>query len=99
VHVANPNIAGHRRTGVKGRVSRAEFRGTYSERRDLEVALQRHCTCGYPRCAVHDMAMNEQRALDGLLFVRRALRPILLAASFLKPDRRPRARAARGRQW
>jgi hypothetical protein len=60
----------------------AEFRGTHSERRELEAVLEKHCTCGYPRCAVHEMVMSEQRALDGLLFARRALRPILLKREF-----------------
>ena len=60
----------------------AYFRGTHSERREFEAVLERHCTCGYPRCAVHEMAMTEQRALDGLLFVRRTLRPALLAGEF-----------------
>jgi len=60
----------------------AEFRGTHSERRELEAALERHCTCGYPRCAVHEMIVGDQRSLDGLLFARRMLRPILLAGEF-----------------
>jgi hypothetical protein len=60
----------------------AEFRGTRSEQRALEAALDRHCTCGYPRCAVHEMAISEQRVLDGLLFARRTLRPVLLAREF-----------------
>jgi hypothetical protein len=63
-------------------VGRAEFRGTPAEQRDLEAALERHCTCGYPHCPVHDMFRKEQRALDGFLFVRRALRSTLLATEF-----------------
>jgi hypothetical protein len=63
-------------------VNRAEFRGTPAEQRDLEAVLERHCTCGYPRCPAHDMLRTEQRALDGFLFVRRALRPKLLATEF-----------------
>jgi hypothetical protein len=67
---------------MQARLAVAEFRGTYSEQREFEAALERHCTCGYPRCAVHEMAVREQRALDGLLFARRALRPVLLAREF-----------------
>ena len=63
-------------------VGRAEFRGTPAEQRDLEAALERHCTCGYPHCPVHDMFRKEQRALDGFLFVRRALLSTLLATEF-----------------
>jgi hypothetical protein len=63
-------------------VSRAQFRGTPAEQRHLDSVLERHCTCGYPRCTVHDMLRQEQRALDGFLFVRRALRPALLAGEF-----------------
>jgi hypothetical protein len=63
-------------------VTRVVFRGTPAEQRDLDAALERHCTCGYPRCPVHDMLRKEQRALDGFLFVRRALRPRLLATEF-----------------
>jgi hypothetical protein len=67
---------------MHARLAVAEFRGTHSEQRELEAVLERHCTCGYPRCAVHEMVVTEQRALDGLLFARRALRPILLAREF-----------------
>jgi hypothetical protein len=63
-------------------VKRVEFRGTPAEQRDLDAALERHCTCGYPRCPVHDMVRLEQRALDGFLFVRRALRLRMLATEF-----------------
>jgi len=67
---------------MSGHLAPAEFRGTNSERRVFEAVLERHCTCGYPRCAVHEMATAEQRVLDGLLFVRRTLRPVLLAGEF-----------------
>jgi hypothetical protein len=67
---------------MQARLALAQFRGTRAEQRDLEAVLERHCTCGYPRCAVHEMVTSEQRALDGLLFARRALRPILLAREF-----------------
>jgi hypothetical protein len=52
------------------------------EREALEAAVARHCTCGYPRCAAHDMVRNDRRALNGLLFVRRVLRQSLLASEF-----------------
>jgi hypothetical protein len=67
---------------MQARLAAAEFRGTRSEQRELETVLERHCTCGYPRCAVHEMIVSDQRSLDGLLFARRALRPILLAREF-----------------
>ena len=53
-----------------------------AERQALEAAIARHCTCGYPRCAVHEMVRFDKRALNGLLFVRRMLRPSLLASEF-----------------
>jgi len=61
---------------------KAQFHGSSAEKRDLESVLNRNCTCEYPRCTVHEMFNEEQRALDGLLFVRRALRPRLLASEF-----------------
>ena len=67
---------------MQARLALAEFRGTHAEQRALEAAFERHCTCGYPRCAVHEMAVSDQRSLDGLLFARRTLRPILLAREF-----------------
>jgi hypothetical protein len=60
----------------------ARWRGTLAEGQELEAVLDRYCTCAYPRCAVHEMLRSEQRALDGLLFVRRMLRPQLLVAEF-----------------
>jgi hypothetical protein len=58
------------------------FRGDSTEHRDLDRALGHNCTCGYPRCAAHEMRQRDQRVLDGLLFVRRALRGRLVAAEF-----------------
>ena len=59
------------------RLTTTTWRGTASEQRDLLAALQRHCTCAYTQglrtsvCAGHRMLVEDQRALDGLLFVRR----------------------------
>ena len=59
------------------RMTTTTWRGTASEQRDLLAALQRHCSCAYTQgrrtsvCAGHRMLVEDQRALDGLLFVRR----------------------------
>jgi hypothetical protein len=53
------------------------WRGTPSEFRDLLSAVQNNCTCAYTRgvrthmCAGHRMVIEDQRALNGLRFVRR----------------------------
>jgi hypothetical protein len=62
--------------------SLAQFRGTDAEWQELLAAVNRYCTCEYPRCPAHEMSRDDQRVLDGLLFARRALRPRLLDAEF-----------------
>lgn len=54
----------------------AVFHGTENETQELVAILARHCTCATTRpqghvCPVHIMAIDDQRAVDGLLFVRR----------------------------
>ncbi len=56
----------------------AQWFGTRSERRALLTAIRRHCTCTRDAdgmllepCPSHHMLVHEQRALDGLVFVRR----------------------------
>jgi hypothetical protein len=54
------------------------WHGTLQESFDLTVAVKRHCTCQFglmgvrlTTCPPHLMLRDDQRALDGLLFVRR----------------------------
>jgi hypothetical protein len=57
----------------------AVWHGTADERPDLELALGRYCTCAFDvlgrqlvsTCARHEMLWSDQRAMDGLLFLRR----------------------------
>ena len=54
------------------------FKGTQQEADDLNAAITRWCTCVFDEagaltsaCPPHLMMVNDQRALDGLLFMRR----------------------------
>ena len=54
------------------------WHGTQSETFELLQALSRNCSCvvtaegvRLSTCAPHQMLVNEQRAIDGLLFARR----------------------------
>jgi hypothetical protein len=54
------------------------WNGTQAESLDLAAAINRNCTCQYGldgertmTCAPHHMLIDDQRALDGLLFFRR----------------------------
>ncbi len=67
------------------------FAATAEERRDLAAAIAHNCECISDeshvfRCASHTMALAEtpadRRALEGLLYVRRALLPRLTAQEF-----------------
>ena len=56
------------------------WRGTAHESVDLLASIDRHCGCTFDYrgarrgiCSAHRMLVDDQRALDGLLFVRRAL--------------------------
>jgi hypothetical protein len=59
------------------RAKTTTWHGKPSELRDLLTAVQRHCSCVYAQgactsvCAGHRLLVEDQRALDGLLFVRR----------------------------
>jgi len=52
------------------------WHGTVAEAYELREILGRNCACGldeskpHARCAAHAMLLLDQRALDGLLFVR-----------------------------
>jgi hypothetical protein len=55
------------------------FHGTPKEMAALLAAIQHNCACTQalgmtlpPLCAPHDMLTSDQRALDGLLFIRRS---------------------------
>ena len=73
------------------------WHGTQQECLELLYAVQQHCACrvqGERRlavCAAHAMLAHDQRAVDGLLFMRR-LAERLLAEEFEQPV--PTARAA-----
>lgn len=61
-------------------VEQVAFHGTPEEVADLLAAITRNCTCEYTAegvrlnsCAGHDMLVNDQRALNGLVFERRRL--------------------------
>ncbi len=58
--------------------NRTVFNGTQREGVDLLNAIARYCTCEFglmgvrlATCAPHRMLVDDQRALDGLLFARR----------------------------
>jgi hypothetical protein len=58
--------------------TRAVWHGTEREAAELLEALQHHCACRtdarnarLATCAVHHMALTDQRALDGLAWMRR----------------------------
>jgi hypothetical protein len=63
------------------------WKGTPDEALALLHALRAHCECRVEQgrtiasCAGHRMLANEQRAIDGLVFMRR-IAPRLLAAEF-----------------
>jgi hypothetical protein len=60
----------------------ADFHGTPAERQALETVFNRHRGCAYPSCSVYEMYAEQQRALDGSRFVRRARRARLVALKF-----------------
>ena len=58
-------------------IATIRWSGTPQESRDLANAVANNCTCSYTEagarhtiCAPHHMLVRDQRALDGLLFVR-----------------------------
>jgi hypothetical protein len=63
------------------------FTATAEELRDLAAAIAHNCECKYDgthveRCASHTMALAEtvadRRAIEGLIYVRRVLLPLLV---------------------
>jgi hypothetical protein len=55
----------------------SRWNGTQQESLDLAAAINRHCTCQYNlneeltvTCSPHRMMADDQRALDGLVFMR-----------------------------
>ncbi len=63
---------------------RVSWHGTQQESFDLINAIGRNCTCDFglmgvrlTTCSSHRMLMEDQRALDGLLFVRRMAERLL----------------------
>ncbi len=62
----------------------AIFHGNESESRALADVVAHYCTCASTRlarqaCPVHTMAAFDQRAVDGLVFVRRTVAPYVMA--------------------
>jgi hypothetical protein len=54
-----------------------EWHGTDQERKELQAALDRDCSCLPPQlCAAHAL-LFDQRRLDGLLFARRIRQRLL----------------------
>jgi hypothetical protein len=58
------------------------WNGTAKEARELCEIICRNCACGTDKsiatlCGPHAMLLSDQRALDGLLFVRRIVRRLL----------------------
>ena len=56
---------------------RSIWNGTHQESTDLAAAINRNCTCQYDldeertvTCSPHRMLTDDQRALDGLVFMR-----------------------------
>jgi hypothetical protein len=56
---------------------RSIWNGTPQESTDLTAAINRHCICQFDldgerteTCAPHRMLIDDQRALDGLVFIR-----------------------------
>ena len=67
----------------------ARWHGNQQDAFDLVNAIARHCTCEFgakavrvSTCSSHRILIEDQRALDGLLFARR-IRPRLLREEFL----------------
>ncbi len=59
-------------------VASVEWHGTQAEAAELLAAIQHHCACEFgvlgvrlSTCAPHRMMTEDQRALDGLLCMRR----------------------------
>jgi hypothetical protein len=60
----------------------ANWNGTAEEARELCNIIGRNCACGTDKglatlCGPHTMLLSDQRALDGLLFVRQIVRRLL----------------------
>ena len=70
-------------------VEQVAFHGTPEEQAALLNALSRYCECVYQvgvrktMCAGHDMLVHNQRALNGLLFMRRRLTKVRAFRSHL----------------
>jgi hypothetical protein len=64
-------------------MSRIVWHGTRQESLELLHAVRQHCTCEIERgrmvttCAAHAMLAHDQRAVDGLLFMRRMVERLL----------------------
>ena len=82
------------------RMSRIVWHGTRQESLELLHAVRQHCTCEMEQgrmvstCAAHLMLVRDQRAIDGLLFMRR-IAERLLAEEFDFPAPEPQAWAPR----
>jgi hypothetical protein len=82
------------------RMRRIEWHGTRQESLELLHAVRLHCTCEIEQgrmlvtCAAHTMLARDQRAVDGLLFMRRMAERLLAEEFELNPSE-PQTRAPR----
>jgi hypothetical protein len=77
----SPRLGSLRSIAVITPARRTIWHGTLQESRDLLAAVNKNCACVVDgrgvrsvSCAAHWMLVDEQRALDGLIFARRCLR-------------------------
>jgi hypothetical protein len=83
------------------RMRRIVWHGTRQESLELLHAVRQHCTCEVEQgrivttCAAHTMVARDQRAVDGLLFMRRMVERLLAEEFDFNPSeaqaRAPRA--------
>jgi hypothetical protein len=64
---------------------RGVWNGTQQESIDLAAAINRHCICQFDldeertlTCAAHRMMIEDQRAMDGLVFMRQIVERLRL---------------------
>jgi hypothetical protein len=57
----------------------AKWNGSPEEWWELQLAIKRNCACETTRlCASHEMLVEDQRAIDGLLFARRIVQRLVV---------------------
>lgn len=92
-----PTIRPHRLTDMTRRIT---WNGTTEEALALLRALRAHCECRIDAgrtvapCAVHTMLTHDQRAIDGLLFMRHMAARLVTEEFNLVEQQRQQRRAA-----